>query len=110
MDVAAARGAAAAAKLLLRAGADPDLPHGRSGDAPLHVAAAKGFGAVVKVLLDGGADPDARDAGGRDAKFRATAAGNAGCGILISKARAARARAARGADAGRRRLPRDDEV
>ena len=110
LDVAAARGAASAAKLLLRAGADPDLPHGRSGDAPLHVAAARGFGAVVKVLLDGGADPDARDAGGRDAKFRATAAGNAGCGILISKARAARARAARGGEHGRRRLARDDEV
>lgn len=81
---AAAHGAAAVARVVVAAGADPDLLDD-AGDSPLHLAAFAGSGALVKILLEAGADPLATDATGRTPLDRAREANNTGCALLISK-------------------------
>lgn len=81
---AAAHGAAAVARVVVAAGADPDLLDD-AGDSPLHLAAFAGSGALVKILLEAGANPLATDATGRTPLDRAREANNTGCALLISK-------------------------
>jgi ankyrin repeat protein len=58
-------GGAAAAAVLLEAGADPNLEAGNPTRVrPLHSAAAAGDTECARLLLEAGADPDARQAGG----------------------------------------------
>ena len=64
---AAARGSAGVAKVLLEAGADPNVREERKPYSslldytPLHYAASNGHADAVKVLLAFGADPTARE-------------------------------------------------
>lgn len=50
-------------RMLLRAGADPNLVD-HNDDAPLHVAARTNGGEAILLLLDGGASPTAKTGGG----------------------------------------------
>src|SRR6476660_8155450 len=63
-----------AVDLLLRKGADPNLP-GRSGVTPLAAAAYKGNEAVVALLLARRADPALIDTTGKSAMIYAAARG-----------------------------------
>lgn len=60
------KAAAAIAKALLAAGADPNAP-GQSGRPPLFEAANLGRSEIVSLLLEAGADPNARTADGKTA-------------------------------------------
>src|SRR5689334_19596263 len=62
---------------LLEHGADPNVPSGAHGEAPLHVAAARRAPEVAAMLLDHGADPKRRRADGRTPWALASRAGNA---------------------------------
>lgn len=81
---AAAHGSAAVARVVVAAGADPDIIDD-AGDAPLHLAAVSGSGAVVKILLEARANPLATDALGKNALERARECNNTGCALLISQ-------------------------
>lgn len=50
-------------KLLLKAGADPDLAD-RNHNVPLHTAARTNSGAAILLLLEAGAAPEAKNSGG----------------------------------------------
>jgi ankyrin repeat protein len=68
---------AASAKLLLKAGADPNLPD-KKGWRPLMAAAAAKNAALVDLLLDEGANPRAKSQDGRTALDVAKQSGDAG--------------------------------
>ena len=59
--VAARYGREPVAKVLLAAGADPNVKDAKFGGTPLHWAAVNGYPGIVKLLLDKGADLKARD-------------------------------------------------
>lgn len=61
LHLAALKGDASSAKLLVRAGADPDCKTDRLGVTPLYYACRYGHYEVVKVLLNGGADVHLKD-------------------------------------------------
>jgi uncharacterized protein len=65
IGLAAFLGGAAAVRLLLRAGADPNGdPRNRLGVRPVHAAAAAGDRDALSALLEAGADANARQQGG----------------------------------------------
>jgi N-acyl-D-amino-acid deacylase len=61
LHVAASRGDAKSAQLLLDAGADPNVRDVALGRTPLHWAAQAGSAEVVALLLERGADPNVRE-------------------------------------------------
>ncbi|CAM9200833.1 unnamed protein product [Hapterophycus canaliculatus] len=60
LHIAAARGVENVSKVLMHAGANPNLKDHR-GRTPLHVAAQEGHGGIVSDMLLKGARPDAKD-------------------------------------------------
>ncbi|KXZ42883.1 hypothetical protein GPECTOR_113g295 [Gonium pectorale] len=66
LHFAAALGSVECTKLLLEAGADPDLQD-REGFTPLHMAAGYMHTGSMTALLEGGANPEIKDSKGRDA-------------------------------------------
>jgi len=72
LHAAAAVRAVGAINLLLRAGADPNLPQ-QQGFVALHTAAMHDDAAMAGMLLLAGADPARRDAGGKSAADHARA-------------------------------------
>jgi hypothetical protein len=79
LHVAAGRGDAESARLLLDAGADPNVRDGPLGRTPLHWAAQAGAAEVLRVLLDRGADPNVRETlNGMTALMEAAASERAG--------------------------------
>ena len=53
------------AKVLLKAGADPDLTFDENLTTPLHNALEEGSDGMVRILLDGGASVNVQDGGGQ---------------------------------------------
>ncbi len=62
--VAAQQGDQDSARILLRAGAKPNVAQPKTGLTPLMIASAMGQAKAVDVLLDNGADPNLADANG----------------------------------------------
>ena len=83
--VACSLGQARTAALLLRAGADPDLPTANSRSTPLHAACDAGHDIVVAALLHAGAQDSMRDAHGLTPLERAEHAGHDVCAGVIKK-------------------------
>lgn len=54
-------GSTPVARVLLRHGANPNIPDTHTGSTPLHDAARTGFLDTVRVLVEHRADPQARD-------------------------------------------------
>ena len=52
-------------RLLLDAGANPNVPGGDENYTPLHDAVEAGHVEIIKLLIERGADKDARDSSGR---------------------------------------------
>jgi ankyrin repeat protein len=75
LHAGASRGGAEIVKLLLEAGADPNVKQER-GFVPLHSAAANGNAAVVELLLKHGAHPDAKAEDGKTPADMATEGGH----------------------------------
>jgi ankyrin repeat protein len=67
---AAQQGDEDSARLLLRAGAKPNVAQPKTGLTPLMIASAMGNAKVVDVLLDKGANPDLADANGYSSLHR----------------------------------------
>ncbi len=82
---AALQGRVEAARLLLEAGADPDLP-GLAGRTPLLAAAARGDAAMVRLLLEAGADPEQAGARGERPLHLAAAHGHLEVARLLLEA------------------------
>jgi ankyrin repeat protein len=68
---------------LLDHGADPNLPTGAAGEAPLHVAAKRWDVAMVERLLKAGADPAARRADGKTPHTVAELHGHHDIGVYL---------------------------
>jgi ankyrin repeat protein len=85
LHAGASRGGAEIVKLLLEAGADPNVKQER-GFVPLHSAAANGSAAVVELLLKHGAHPDAKAEDGKTPADMATEGGHKDLAEKLKKA------------------------
>jgi len=77
LQLACARGHAEAARLLLKAKADPEAFDRAGGRTALHRAAEAGHLGAVEALIEGGAEPDARARNGVSALLAAASRGHA---------------------------------
>ena len=84
LHAAAAVRAIGAINLLLRAGADPNLPQ-QQGFVALHTAAIHGDALMTGLLLLFGADPTLRDASGKSAADHARANGHDWLAVRLDK-------------------------
>jgi type II secretory pathway predicted ATPase ExeA len=86
LTIAVAKSDAAAVELLLKNGADPNLPMSPGGGTPLMYAAWDGEGAIVRALLRAGANPDRRNVDGKTALMAASTNGHLKIAMALLKA------------------------